>query len=370
MEGENIVMRGAPTGFVARLIESEPAELVAPLAFVAGGLLLGLLFEKIVLKKVKSAVHGGRFRGDDVVVSAIRGVTTLWFGIGGVYLAIVKLPLDPGVSEVLKDILLVALILSGAIVLARICAGLVGVYTTRVQGLPSSSLLKNLARIVIFVLATLIVLQSLGVAIAPVIATLGVGGLAVALALQETLSNLFSGVLIIASRQLRPGDFVRLDSGEEGYVADVTWRNTTIRALSNNMVIVPNSKIAQSIVTNFYQPEPRMSVIIPVGVSYASDLARVEEVTVEVATQVMTEIEGGVPEFEPFIRYNNFGAYSIDFSVIMQTREVTEQYRIQHEFIKRLHARYAEEGIEIPFPITTIHTDGGEAGALPAGASD
>jgi small-conductance mechanosensitive channel len=344
---------GTLVAFAVGLADVAPAELVAPLALIAGGLLLGVIFEGLVLKKLKEVAWGTKSGVDDVVLGSVRGVTTLWFGMVGVNLALVKLPLEEAVANFLKDVLLVTLILSMAIVLARIAAGLIGMYATRVQGLPSSSLLTNLARLAILSLGTLMILQSLGIAIAPVMAAMGVGGLAIALALQETLSNLFCGVLIIVSKQLRPGDFVRLDTGEEGYVADVTWRNTTIRALTNNMVIVPNARLAQSVVTNFYQPERSMAVVVPVGVSYDSYLPRVEEVTVEVATEVMTEIEGGVPEFEPSVRFNNFGGFSIDFSVSMQTREVLEQYRIKHEFIKRLHERYGREGIEIPsqFPV-------------------
>jgi small-conductance mechanosensitive channel len=227
------------------------------------------------------------------------------------------------------------------------------------EGLPSSSLLPNLARITVLSVGILIVLQSLGIAISPIIATLGVGGLAFALAMQQTLSNLISGILILASRQVRPGEFIRLSSGEEGYVEDINWRNTTIRALPNNMVIVPNSTLSSSTITNYYRPERQMSVVVPLGVSYDSDLSHVERVTIEVANEVMTEIEGGVPEFEPAIRYNNFGAYSIDFSAILRTREVTQQYLILHEFIKRVHARYREEGIRIPFPTTTLHVPDG-----------
>lgn len=338
----------------------EVSELYAPTAIIAGVLLLGFVFEVIVLKKLGEAIANSRFSGKEMVIRAVRGVTTLWFGIAGVRFALTRLSLDQNMVTLLNHVLLVALIVSGAIVLTRLVAGLLRIHAGKVQGLPSSSLLVNLARIVIVAMAALIILQSVGIEIAPVLAALGVGGLAVALALQDTLSNLFSGVIIMASKQLRPGDFVGLDSGEEGYVEDVTWRNTTIRTLGNNMVIVPNSTIAQSNITNYYQPERQMSVIVPVGVSYASDLQHVEEVTTSVANEVMSEIEGGVPEFEPLIRFNNFGDFSIDFSVILRTREVAQQYKIMHEFMKLLHKRYREEDIEIPYPVTTnIHTEAG-----------
>lgn len=336
----------------------EVSELYAPVSIIAGALMLGLVFEMIVLKKIGDAIANSRFSGKEMVIRSVRGVTTLWFGIAGVRFALTRLSLDPNLGTLLNYVLLVALIVSGAIVLTRLAGGLLRMHANRVEGLPSSSLLVNLARIAIVAMAALIILQSVGVKIAPLLAALGVGGLAVALALQDTLSNLFSGVLIIAGRQLRPGDFVGLDSGEEGYVVDVTWRNTTVRTLGNNMVIVPNSNIAQSNITNYYQPERQMSVIVPVGVSYSSDLQHVEDVTISTANDVMAGIEGGVPEFEPLIRFNNFGDFSIDFSVIMRTREVAQQYKIMHEFMKLLHKRYREEDIEIPYPVTTnIHTD-------------
>ena len=89
--------------------------------------------------------------------------------------------------------------------------------------------------------------------------------------------------------------------------------------------------------------------------SYDSDLAPVEAVTIAVGKEVMADAKGGVPEFEPFIRYNAFGDSSINFTVILRGREVVDQHLIRHEFIKRLHNRYRAEGIEIPFPQRTVH---------------
>ncbi|CAN5557103.1 hypothetical protein BH24ACT22_BH24ACT22_09470 [soil metagenome] len=276
-------------------------QLLISLGIVAGGTLIGLVFEKVGLKRIYHTVLQTKWNGDDIIIYALRHIVTIWFA-----------------------------------------------------------------------LAALIILQSLGVRITPLLAALGVGGLAVALALQETLANLFAGIVIILSRQLRPNDFVQLSSGEQGYVEDISWRNTTIRSLANNMIIVPNAELSSTIVTNYYQPEPQMSLLLTLGVSYASDLEHVERVTVEVATEVVTEIEGGIPDEEPFIRFNNFGDFSIDFTVIMQTTEVVNQYLMMHEFIKRLHKRYGEEGIEIPFPIRSIQSmddSNGAADPLPTDQS-
>lgn len=343
---------------------------VMPAILVLGGLLVGLLFEWLLLRRVVRLFAGTKWYGSDLVVGTLRGVITLWLVLFGARLALLSGSFSPEVYEFVRNALEIALVFSVALVLTRLVGRSIRLYVGQVQGLPSPSLLVNVAGATIFVVAALIALQSsLDIQIGPILGALGVGGLAVALALQETLSNLFAGMSIILSRQLQPGDFVRLESGEEGYVTDINWRNTTVRALPNNMVIVPNSKLSSSVVTNYYQPEQEMSVLVPVGVAYGSDLEVVERVTIEVATGVMNEVEGGVPEFEPFIRYNNFGEFSVDFTVILRSQEAVGQYLVKHEFVKRLHERYRREGIEIPFPVRTVYARQSNGSARPPWAA-
>ena len=163
--------------------------------------------------------------------------------------------------------------------------------------LPSTSIITNIVRIVIYAIGLLFLLQSLGISITPLLTALGVGGLAVALALQETLTNLFAGIQIIASGKIKPNNYVQLESGQEGYVQDITWRSTTIKALPNHIIIVPNSKMAGAIVRNYSLPENEIAVLINVGVSYDSDLEKVERVTIEVGKETLKDVQGGVPEF-------------------------------------------------------------------------
>jgi small-conductance mechanosensitive channel len=329
---------------------------IAPLGLILGGLLVGLFINKFVLRRLKRAVALTKWNGDEIIFSALGGLPILWLTLLGISLALQSLPLSPSWRNFVKNALLIVAILSVTIFVAKVAAGLVGLYARRIEGtLPATSLFANLTKLLVFLIGILVILQTLNISVTPILTALGVGGLAVALALQDTLSNLFSGLQIIASNQVRPGDYVKLESGEEGYVIDITWRNTAIRALPNNMVIVPNSKLASTLVTNYHQPEKEMSVLVQVGVSYQSDLKKVEQITIEVAREVLQSVEGGVREFEPFIRYHTFGDSSINFSVILRGREFTDQFLIKHEFIKRLHEHYQQEGIEIPFPIRTIH---------------
>lgn len=220
--------------------------------------------------------------------------------------------------------------------------------------LPVSSLTRNLVRAFVIGLGGLVVLNGLGVSITPMLTALGIGGLAVALALQEPLANLFAGLFVSIAGQLRVGDYVALDSGQEGYIVDVSWRSTRIRMLANNLVVVPNAKLAHSVVVNYHLPSEDLAVLVDVGVDYGSDLRRVERIAIDVGRSVMREVPGGVADFEPFVRYHTFADSSINFTMILRAREFVDQYLVKHEFIQRLHERFNQEGIVIPFPIRAV----------------
>ncbi|MDI6641749.1 MAG: mechanosensitive ion channel family protein [Elusimicrobiota bacterium] len=337
------------------------SNLILLLAFIAAGFIVGIVFEKVIIDKLRKITAKTKFEGDEIVVGAIRGMGIFWFLLLAIYVASISLTLEVKVLAFIQKILSIIFIFSLTWVFAKIAVGFVNLYTKKVPTvLPSTTIFTTLTRIIVFLVGVLIIFQSVGISITPILTALGVGGLAVALALQETLSNLFSGLHIIVSRQIKPGDYIKLDTGEEGYVVDITWRNTTIRALPNNIIVIPNSKLASAIITNYYLPEKEMAVLVQVGVSYDSDLAKVEKVTIEVAKETMREVQGGVAEFEPFIRYHTFADFSINFTVILRAKEFVDQYLIKHEFVKRLHQRYKDEGIEIPFPIRTLYMKGKE----------
>jgi small-conductance mechanosensitive channel len=339
-----------------------PNTLLLAAGFALGGILLGLIVERVILRYLSRLAARSAWEGDDIIIHAVRGLALLWFTLAGLYFGIVSLHPAPHILKPVQHVLLLLVLFSATVVAARIGSGLAGLYSRRAVGADTSvSIFTYFAKLIIYILGFLIILQSFGISITPLLTALGVGGLAVALALQDTLGNLFAGLGIIAGHKIRVGEFVRLDTGQEGYIADITWRFTEIRQLSNNIVLVPNSKLAAAIVTNYHRPSKDMAVLVNLGVAFDSDLEQVERVTSDVATQVMREVPGGVPEFQPFIRYNDFGDSAIKFSVILRGQEFTDQYLIKHEFIKRLQQRYRQEGIVIPFPIRTLYFAEGEA---------
>lgn len=335
------------------------ADFTLNMLLTAGGLIvasavIGLVMEKYVLHRLELLTRQTSWEGDEIIVTSLKGLTLYSFLLAGIYVALRRLPLDEQAHHFAGKLILVILLLLVTVLMMRLASGFVLHYAKKAV-LPSPSIFTNLAKVTAFSIGILIILQSLGISITPMLTALGVGGLAVALALQDTLSNIFSGLQIIATRQIRQGDYIRLGGGEEGYVTDITWRNTLVRALANNLVLIPNSKLAGAIVTNYHLPDMDMGVLVQVGISYDSDLEKVEQVTIDVARELLKEVQGGVSTFDPFIRYHTFADFSIDFTVILRCQEYVDQYLVKHEFVKRLHRRYRDEGIEIPFPIQTIH---------------
>jgi small-conductance mechanosensitive channel len=334
----------------------ELIKLLLPVLAIPITIVLGYIIRKIIFDRLTRWSKNTKTQIDDIVISAVKGPFIIWALILGIYIALEISQLPENVVGIAHKILLVLIILSVTLVLANLSIRLIKTYSSKFEvALPVTSLTQNISRVIIFAVGILILLKSLNIDITPILATLGVGGLAVALALQDTFSNFFAGFHIIAGKQIKIGNYIKLDSGEEGYVTDITWRTTKIKMLPNNMVLIPNEKLAKAIVINYYLPDKEMAVLVNVGVHYNSDLKEVEKITCEVAKEVMKNVPGGVPDFQPFIRYHTFADFSINFTVILRAKEFVDQYLIKHEFVKRLHKRFAQEGIIIPYPIRAIN---------------
>lgn len=330
--------------------------LIMPFAVFLLILALGYMIRRLLFRRLCSWANKTKSEFDDIVIASIKGPFIIWCLMLGVYFALKLSRLPEEGTSIAGKILLVLGIISITMALANISSRFIKVFSQKIEtALPVTSLTQNISRIIIFCIGILIILNSLGISITPILATLGVGGLAVALALQDTLSNLFAGVHITVAKQVQVGDYIKLESGEEGYVIDINWRTTKIKMLPNNVALVPNEKLTKAIIINYYLPDKEVAVAVNLAVHYKSELEKVERVTIEVAKEVMNEVPGGVPEFEPFIRYNAFGDFSINLTVILRAKEFVDQYLIKHEFIKRLHKRYAKEGIVIPYPTRTIN---------------
>ena len=240
----------------------------------------------------------------------------------------------------------------------RFCNQLVVSYADSSDVLRNSqSIIRGTSKLLIISIGSLVILGTLGISITPIVASLGITSLAVALALQPTLENFFSGVQLVIDKPIRVGDFVELDSGEQGFVEKIGWRSTWIKMLPNNIVVMPNSILSQSKVINYYYPEKELSVPVEVGVHYDSDLEHVERVTLEVAKEILHSHKWGISDYDTFVVFHTFDSSSINFTVMLRAEEYFNRFFIKSAFIKALHARYRQEGIVIPYPIRAINTE-------------
>jgi len=319
--------------------------------------LLLLILRSVTFRFLSGLAGKTEVKIDDIIIKSIKIPSIYWCIIIGIYIGV-------SMSELPKKYILyfsmaihVLVILSITIAAANITGRIFRDYIQKSNlNIPTTGLFYGILKGSILLIGFLILLSTLGISITPLITALGIGGLAVALALQDTLSNLFAGIHILIEKSIRVGDFIKLESGQEGYVEDITWRTTRVRMLPNNMVVIPNNKLAQSIVMNYYLPDKIMTLSIPVRVGYESDPDKIEYVLIDEAKKAVGEVAGLIGNPEPVVRFiPGFGESSLDFTLLCQIDEFTDQYLIQHELRKRIFRRFNEEGIDIPFPHRTVY---------------
>ncbi|MEM1533761.1 MAG: mechanosensitive ion channel family protein [Nitrososphaerota archaeon] len=316
---------------------------------------IGFLVRRALTRVIRHWAERTESKIDDVIIESIRQPIIFWFLVGGVYAAMGLISVPPQFVGVIDRALLVLLILSIAWTVANVAGGVVKYYGGRIgAAIQVTSLGQVIARLAILSLAVLIVLAELGIEITPLVASLGIGALAIALALQDTLANFFSGFYILAEKSIRVGDFISIEGVGEGTVVDIGWRTTKIQTLPRNLLIIPNKKLAESIVTNYDLPQSELSLSTTIGVSYDEDPDKVEQILLDEATKATKELPGANPNFTPLIRFAP-AEYSLNFTVIWGASSIRERGQLTHLMNKRLVKRLREEGIEIPFPVRTLY---------------
>ena len=299
---------------------------------------------------------------DTRMVNATRRPFTIGIVLLGVYLALtLLLDLSAGQRERIDQVVGLLGIVLGVIVVVALVSNALDWYlqnlATRTQHLVDLKLFPLLRRIsvaLIYGLGGLLILDLLNINISPLIAGLGLGGLAVALALQPTLANLFAGTYVMTEGVIAPGDYIALEGGITGYVVEVGWRSTRVRTWQNNLVVVPNNRFAETIITNYQQPAPAVNVYLQCGVSYDSDLQRVEEVCNEVMDDILETEPYADKEYGSYFGYDSFGDSNVNFWLFVQAKDRWGSFVVQTELMKRLHTRFKKENITINYPMRTL----------------
>ena len=339
-------------------------EILGPPALtIVCGILLGFIFKRFVHSRLKKAAERSNWAGDDAVLEAIEPHIVVWFFLGALSISVSKIeavqPQNTYLISILNDyapkFLIIVLIGSITLAIGNLAVSIFDLWARdQEKGFPSTTMFTNFVRIAIYVIGILIILDALSISITPMITALGVGGIAVSLALKDTLTDVFAGLHILLSKKVQVGDFIQLDSGEMGYIQNISWRNTIMMERTNNIIHIPNTRLSSAIIKNFDSGDPSFSVKIPVGVGYSSDLDEVEKVTKKVINEIQSSMEETNNNYEPTMRFQNLGESSINLMVYFRGNRYGDQNPIIHQFIKTLHKRYSEAGIEIPFPMRTV----------------
>ena len=311
----------------------------------------------ILKRHIKKITDKTKNEVDDIILkTSLKPLSALVIFVG-LYLALRSLSAFAAYSSWINGIFFVLIVLILSLLISRILSLLIGRWLKVHKRFAKVPLLLNkIVAVIIYLIAILVVLDYFNLEITPLIATLGLGGIAIGLALQNTLTNFFAGLHIVSDRPINIGDYVELpEANISGYVDDIGWRSTKIKTLPNTIVVVPNSKLAESIIVNDSLPEQEMAALVQVGVDYSSNLKKVEQVTIDVAKKIQKTVPGAVKNFEPFIRYHTFGDSNINFTVVLRVEKFVDKYLVIHEFIKALKERYDKEGIEISWPVRKIY---------------
>jgi small-conductance mechanosensitive channel len=318
----------------------------APLVVFIAAVIVGLLLERFVVRALYDRAKRNGWIAWQLLFESIRGVVLLLCAALGIYVDLLLFPFRSDQERSANRALIVIVIWAVTVVAARVAVRLVGGLTGEGEAsAKKASLFKTVISAVLYVVGALVVLQYLGINIGPMLTALGVGGLAVGLALRDTLANFFSGLVIIASRRLRVGDYIRLEDGREGFVSDITWLQTVIRDETNALIVVPNERLATGTYTNLSLPIEQTRAQVTVNVAYGNDPALVESETREVAASVSEEFAPRAAA--PVVRFMNANEIGLTVAVLVNVARPWELPRARHELYKRLLDRYRQRGIVV-----------------------
>lgn len=320
-----------------------------------GAWLLTFIFKKILFKWAKRTPNKLDDKLLTIVEPLIFGGLMLW----GLYMAFAELAFVQGYMEILNSVTRVLFIILVLVVSIRLIAAifswLMGNGRLKKQQKGLILTIEKILNVAVYFLGFLFVLDTVGISISPLVASLGIGGLAVSLALQPTLSNYFAGLYLAADTFLQVKDYIILNDDIEGEIVDIRSRNTLIRTWNNNLVMIPNATIMDSVITNCSEPEGNYGFGVKCKVAFHEDLEKVEKIANKVAKQVQkTYPQTSGPDYEAGISFKRFGESNIHFTAFLEAKNYMDHFMMSHTYIKALKAAFDKEGIEISLPVRRV----------------
>ena len=321
-----------------------------PAIVVLAAVLLGVLLRVTLFRWLRWLTTRNQSRYDDIVVTSLTGRVVAWMFLGALYYQCEDLPWRPRTIVLTQNIVAALLIASVTLELMRMISALIQTYgTTSAAGVGGTTLIRYLAAVVLLFVGTVSILALFGISVVPAITALGIGGLAVALAFQDTLANVFSGLNLTLAGQVRVGDYIKLGEDVDGFVVDIGWRATTLRTLAGLIIFIPNKKLAETAMTN-YTRDPGMSIELVFRTGLDCDPERVETIVLDEIQQAAQALPGIRTEVPACVRFKAFGDWALEFNAYVDIVSFQDRMVLRHELMKRLHHRLKREQIAVPVP--------------------
>lgn len=323
---------------------------VLPISLTLISILALLIIRSVLFKMLGKVAGNTKSNVDNLILALIRTPSLFWCFILALYVGATFAGLPEKFEKQIYQIANVLLILSFTLAASNIAATFFkNLFKTNNPDSDTSALSVGIVKASVLSVGILLILSTLGISIAPLLTALGVGGLAVALALKDTLENLFAGIYLLTDKTIRVGDFVRLDSGQEGFVSDIGWRTSKFRTSANNTIIIPNSRLASSMVTNHSYPDRRMVSTIPIQIKGNENLPQIESALLKVLKTGSEDIVGLLASPEPNIRLMQINpdgslTYHLNFSI----KDFGDTGYVGHELRKRVYKQLLAENISFP----------------------
>jgi len=329
------------------------AILIIIAAFVLGVIVTGILkiLTSLVAKRTESEL-------DDEFLKALEAPVFRIIVLGALVLSVGLFELSEEVGDLLEKILVTLMYVTGILFAANV-ANIAFVHgfskiAERTESDIDDEILpiaKNSASVIVWLFGLVLILGVWGVDITPFIAGIGIAGLAISFALQESLGNIFGGISIILDKTYKAGDKIQIDSGEAGHVLEVGLRSTRIKTFDNEVIIVPNGKMASSKIKNYVQPDTTIRVNVKFGVEYGTDPNKVKSVIEPVLAGIKGIMEDPVPKVE----FLSMGESSLDCVARFWVPHHGDAYSKQLEATDLIYKELNKAKIGIPFPTRTVY---------------
>lgn len=325
--------------------------LIIIIIFIAAGKLITVIAQRYLKKwaaKSKTAL-------DDIIIDKIRPPFSYVIWFLGIRAALNPLKLDiESLDKALNTIILIIVIYAVSVFANIIVMGVLEKLTAKTESKLDDALMPLVGKtinVIIVIVGLMWILSIWSVDIAPLLASLGIAGLALGFAIKDSLSNIFGGISLILDQTIKVGDKVKLESGESGHIIDMGLRASRLKTPNNEVIIIPNGQLANSRIQNFGQPDPSLKVVVDFGVGYSSDVDQVRKVVLD-SIRTITNIK---LDPAPEVLFLAMGESSLNFSARFWIADYGQAWGKKLEATDKIYRTLKANKIDIPFPTQTIH---------------